>query len=44
MFGWKRVRASEIEAQKSKINALEQEVKGYYENTKSGNAYFSNSS
>ena len=40
MFGWKRVRASEIEAQKAKINALEREVKGYYENAKAGNAYF----
>ena len=40
MFGLKTVRAKDLDAQKAKIEALETELKGYYENEKAGNAYF----
>ena len=40
MFGYKTVKARELDAQRDKINALESQVKGYYENQKAGNAYF----
>lgn len=40
MFGLKTVRARDLEAREAKINALEAELKGYYENQKAGNAYF----
>lgn len=40
MFGYKTIKARELDALKTKINDLETEVKGYYENTKAGNAYF----
>lgn len=40
MFGYKTVKASLLDAQEAKINALETEIKGYYENKKAGNAYF----
>lgn len=40
MFGYKTVKASLLNAQVAKINALEAEVKGYYENRKAGNVYF----
>ena len=40
MFGREFVRKSVLEAQREKISALESEVKGYMENSKSGNAYF----
>lgn len=40
MFGREFVRKSVLEAQRAKISALESEVKGYMENSKSGNAYF----
>lgn len=40
MFGYKTVKARELDAQRDKINALEAQVKGYYENQKAGNAYF----
>ena len=33
MFGLKTVRAKDYEAQEARIRALEEEVKGYYENT-----------
>jgi len=41
MFGLKTVRVKDLEAREAKITALEAEVKGYYENQKAGNAYFS---
>ena len=47
MFGLKTVRARDFEAREAKITALEsenaqlsEELKGYYENEKAGNAYF----
>lgn len=40
MFGLKTIRARDLEAREAKINALEAQVKGYYENQKAGNAYF----
>ena len=40
MFGYKTVRVKDIEAREAKINALESEVKGYYENVDELNAYF----
>ena len=40
MFGYKTVKARDLDAQNAKINALETELKGYYENKKAGNAYF----
>lgn len=40
MFGLKTVRVKDLEAREAKIEALETEVKGYYENQKAGNAYF----
>lgn len=40
MFGLKTVRAKDIEARDAKIRALEEQVKGYYENEKAGNQYF----
>lgn len=47
MFGLKTVRVRDIEAREAQINALQaekaalqQEVKGYYENEKAGNQYF----
>lgn len=40
MFGYKTVKARDLDAQEAKINALETELKGYYENQKAGNAYF----
>ena len=40
MFGYKTIKASELDALKSKISGLESEVKGYMENRKAGNAYF----
>lgn len=40
MFGWKSVRVKDIEAREAEIKALREEVKGYYENAKAGNAYF----
>lgn len=40
MFGWKSVRVKDIEAIEAENKALREEVKGYYENTKAGNAYF----
>lgn len=40
MFGLKTVRVKDIQAQAAKIDALEAELKGYYENEKAGNSYF----
>ena len=40
MFGWKTIRAKDIEARDAKIQALQQEVKGYYENVGEVNEYF----
>lgn len=40
MFGWEFVRADRLKAQEAKISALENEIKGYFENTSAGNAYF----
>ena len=40
MFGYKTVKARDLDAQNAKINALEAELKGYYENQKAGNVYF----
>ena len=40
MFGLKTVRVKDLEAREAKINALEAQVKGYYENQEAGNAYF----
>ena len=47
MFGLKTIRVKDIEAREAQINALQaekaalqEEVKGYYENEKAGNAYF----
>lgn len=40
MFGFKTVKATELDALRAKINALEGEVKGYYENRDNMNAYF----
>ena len=40
MFGYKTVKARDLDAQRERITALEAEVKGYYENLKAGNAYF----
>ena len=40
MFGYKTVKAKEFDALQAKINALEGEVKGYYENRDAGNQYF----
>ena len=40
MFGLKTVREKDLDAQKARIEALEAEVKGYYENQKAVNQYF----
>jgi len=40
MFGLKTVRAKDLDAQNAKIEALETELKGYYENREAGNQYF----
>ena len=40
MFGWKRIRETELDSLKTKISGLETEVKGYMENAKAGNQYF----
>lgn len=40
MFGYKTVKARDLDAQEAKIKALETELKGYYENEKAGNVYF----
>lgn len=40
MFGYKTIKAQEIEALKAKIDSLEGEVKGYYENAADVNEYF----
>lgn len=40
MFGWKRIRETELNSLKTKISGLETEVKGYMENAKAGNQYF----
>lgn len=40
MFGLKTVRVKDLEARDAKIKALEDQVKGYYENTRAGNVYF----
>ena len=40
MFGYKTVRAKDLNALEAKVTALEGEVKGYYENAQANNAYF----
>ena len=40
MFGYKTIKARDLDALKTKISGLEAEVKGYYENRDAGNAYF----
>ena len=40
MFGLKTVRAKDLDAQNAKIEALETELKRYYENREAGNQYF----
>ena len=40
MFGLKTVRAKDLDAQNAKIEALQAELKGYYENREAGNQYF----
>lgn len=40
MFGYKTLKAAEYDALQARINALEGEVKGYYENREANNAYF----
>ena len=40
MFGYKTVRERDLDALRATNEALEAELKGYYENTEAGNAYF----
>lgn len=40
MFGYRTIKEKDLEALQAKINGLETQVKGYYENRKAGNAYF----